>query len=255
MSAFYTTVARFYDAETGDRIDDLRLYSELAANQKGAIFDVGCGTGRVMIHLAQDGYAVHGVENDRAMLARLEQKLRLMPHLADKLQAVCADVLEYDCQERFGLILLSYNVMMQFLSQDAQIALLARLRGLLADDGLLVIDLPNAGPVFASHDTDALTLERTFLDSETGHLVMLQSVSYLDRAAQILHIDWIYDAIDDDGKVTRLLAPNKLRYFFLPELTLLLERCGLKLDAAYGDTDLSSFDADSERMIVFAEAN
>ena len=30
MSAFYERVARFYDAETSEKVDDLQLYSELA---------------------------------------------------------------------------------------------------------------------------------------------------------------------------------------------------------------------------------
>ena len=81
MSVFYTTVARFYDAETGDKTDDLAMYSRLAEQYEGGILDIGCGTGRVLIHLAQEGYTVHGIDNDRAMLDRLDRKLEMMPHL------------------------------------------------------------------------------------------------------------------------------------------------------------------------------
>ena len=77
MSAFYSTVARFYDAENRDKTDDLALYSRLAAECEGGILDVGCGTGRVLIHLAGEaGYRVCGIDNDSRMLARLlERKL------------------------------------------------------------------------------------------------------------------------------------------------------------------------------------
>ena len=254
MSAFYSTVARFYDAENRDKTDDLHLFSRLADERSGPILDVGCGTGRVLTHLAQQGHQVHGIDNDRAMLDRLELNLEQTPQLGENLSVTHADVLEYDYELKFGLILLTYNVLMHFHEQDLQIALLGKLRRWLADDGLLVIDLPNAGPAFASQDTDALTLERSFLDPETGHLIMLQSVNFLDRTEQLLHVDWIYDAIDGDGTVKRLLAPHKLRYFFLPELTLLLERCGLQLASVYGDTERSDYSSDSERMIVFANA-
>ena len=254
MSAFYSTVARFYDAENRDKTDDLDLFSRLADERSGPILDVGCGTGRVLTHLARQGHQVHGIDNDRAMLDRLELNLEQTPQLGKNLSVTHADVLEYEYELKFGLILLTYNVLMHFHEQDRQIALLGKLRHWLADDGLLVIDLPNAGPAFASQDTDALTLERTFLDPETGHLIMLQSVNFLDRAEQLLHVDWIYDAIDGDGTVKRLLAPHKLRYFFLPELTLLMERCGLRLASVYGDTERSDYNSDSERMIVFANA-
>ena len=114
------------------------------------------------------------------------------------------------------------------------------------------MDLPNAGPAFAAEDSDALTLERSFLDPETGHMIMLHSVSCLDRATQMLTVEWIYDEIDGDGLVKRLIAPHRLRYFFLSELRLLLERCDFDLRAVHGDTDGSPYDADSERMIAHA---
>jgi len=252
MSTFYTSVARFYDAETGDKTDDLQMYSRLAAQHEGDILDVGCGTGRVLIHLAQAGYQVHGIDRDSAMLGRLAHKPQGMPHLQDSIGYVNADVLDYSYERGFALILLSYNALMHFQEQASQIALLRRLRGWLANAGLLVIDLPNAGDVFASQDTDALILERTFLEPESGHLVMLQSVSWLDRVMQVLHVDWIYDEMDDEGRVKRMIAPHRLRYFFQPELALLLKLCGFAVEAVYGDTAWGPFEDGCERMIVLA---
>ncbi len=255
MSAFYTKVARFYDAENADKSDDLQLYSELAAAYTGDILDVGCGTGRVLIHLARQGHRVHGIDIDRAMLERLERKLQEMPQLHKNTHVKQADVLEHEYHMPFALILLTYNGLMHFHKQSQQIALLCKLRRWLQQDGLLVIDLPNAGPAFAAPDSEAPTLERTFMDPETGHLIMLQSLSFIDRSRQLLHVDWIYDAIDGDGNVKRLLAPHVLRYYFLAEIRLLLERCGLKLAAVYGDCDRADYSVESERMIVFANAS
>ena len=252
MSAFYSTVARFYDAENRDKTDDLALYSRVASRHRGDILDVGCGTGRVLLHLAQEGHRVFGIDNDPRMLARLEGKLQRMSQLRGKVSFVQADVLRHEYKRRFSLVLLTYNALMHFREQDRQISLLQRLRSWLADGGALLIDLPNAGPVFASEDTDTLTLERTFLDDETGHMVMLQSVSVLDRSTQELHIDWIYDEIDSDGQVKRHLAPHQLRYFFLPELRLLLDRCGFTVKNVCGDTEEGPYLAHSERMIVYA---
>lgn len=253
MSAFYTTVARFYDAETSDKSDDLIMYSQLAEDYEGDILDIGCGTGRVLIHLAQEGYAVHGIDNDIAMLDRLDTKLKHLSHLQDKITYYQGDVLTYDLEKKYSLILLTYNALMHFQEQDDQIQLLKQLRKWLADDGLLVIDLPNAGDVFASQDTDSLIMERTFLEPETGHMVMLQSVSYLDRVTQVLHVEWIYDEIDGDGVVRRLIAPHKLRYYFYAEINLLLQLCGFEIEDVFGDTDESAFEDGSERMIIYAK--
>lgn len=252
MSAFYTAVARFYDAETGDKTDDLALYSRLARAHPGAILDVGCGTGRVLIHLANAGHRIHGIENDAAMLERLEAKVQSQPHLRERLSFVRADAQTVGFDRQFSLILLSYNALMHFKTQASQLALLANLRSCLAAGGALVIDLPNAAPAYADENSDALTWERNFLDPASGHLVMLQSVSWLDRAAQLLSVDWIYDEIDGDGGLRRLIASHELRYFFLAELRLLLDLCRFQVDAVHGDHEGGKYDDESERMIVFA---
>lgn len=252
MSAFYTTTVRFYDADTGHKTDDLNLYSALAEQYGGPIFDVGCGTGRVLLHLAQEGYEVAGVDTSQPMLERLESRLAALPHLRQHITYHEADVLTYETDQRYQLTLLTYNALMHFHEQDQQLALLRRLRDLTADDGLLVIDLPNAGETFASQDSDAILLDHSFIDPETGHMVMLQSVSYLDRVTQLLRVQWIYDEILDDGTVKRTIAPHVLRYYFYPEMRLLLMQAGFEVQAVYGDTDESPFEDGCERMIIYA---
>jgi SAM-dependent methyltransferase len=256
MPGFYTIVSRFYDAENSDKTDDLALYSELAEEYGSAgcsILDIGCGTGRVMFHLAQEGYDVHGIERDEAMLERAVRKREAFPHLRDKLTFYHGDVLTHKIERRFDLILLTYNMLMHFHEQEQQITLLRRLREWITPDGLLVIDLPNAGPVFASEDTDALTLERTFIDPDSGHLIMQQAHSTLDRAEQLMRILWIYDEITDDGSVKRTFAPFVLRHFFLPEISLLLKLTGFTVESVYGDTERGDYVDGCERMIVLAK--
>jgi SAM-dependent methyltransferase len=253
MSHFYTTTSRFYDAETSNRTDDLALYSRLADDYGGPVFDVGCGTGRVLLHLAQEGYEAHGIDNDRAMLDLLERKLDGLAFLKPNVRAIEGDILTYKTAERYPLVLLTYNALMHFHDQETQLTLLKRLRALIAEEGLLVIDLPNAGETFATQDSDAILLDRTFLDPATGHLIMLQSHSYLDRTEQLLHVKWIYDEITADGTLKRTIVPHILRYFFYPELRLLLRATGFDVLAVYGGCDEEPFEDGCERMVVYAK--
>jgi len=131
--------------------------------------------------------------------------------------------------------------------------LLKNLRKMTADDGLMVLDLPNAGEVFATQDTDSIIMERTFVEPVSGHIVMQQSVSYLDRTTQLLQVTWIYDEITDDGMVKRTFAPLLLYYYFYSEVKLLLQIAGFKVDAVYGDTDHGEFIEGCERMVIFAK--
>jgi SAM-dependent methyltransferase len=252
MSEFYRTIARYYDSEHYDKTEDLALYEEHAEIYGEPILIIGSGTGRILLHLADAGYTVHGIEREDAMRERSEAKRSALPHLQAVTTIHAGDVLKITLDERFKLVILPYNTFMHFLTLEAQRALLKRIRGWLSEGGVLIIDLPSAGDAFAGADTDALTLERTFIDLDTGRTVMQQSISRLDRATQIMDVTWIYDAVGENGVVHRTIAPTRIRYAFLGELTLLLESCGFALNEVYGDFDQSSFEDGAPRMIVVA---
>lgn len=253
MPGFYATIARFYDAENIDKTDDLAFYSELADEYGDPVLDVGCGTGRVMLHLAQEGYRVYGIDSEPAMLERAHRKAAMFPHLRDKLTFYQGNVLKYDLQQQFKLILLPYNCLTHFHTQDDQLTLLRRLRASIEPGGLLVSDLPNPADTFASPDTDAISLERSFIEPETGHLVMQQAHSLLDRTSQLMHVTWIYDEITEDGAVHRTFAPTIFRYYFYSEVRLLLMNTGFEVVEVYGDTDRSPYEDGCPRMIVLAK--
>ncbi|MCU0498461.1 MAG: class I SAM-dependent methyltransferase [Anaerolineae bacterium] len=253
MPGFYSIIARYYDAENTDKMDDVDFYLQLAEDHGGPILDVGCGTGRVLFPLARAGYTVHGIDNEQSMLERAESTLTQEPALRQKITLHHADALTYAMPVKFKLTLVPYNGLMHFHDQAAQLKVLQQLRQWTQADGRLVLDLPNAGDVFASQDTEAITLERTFLEPETGHMVMQQSVSYLDRASQLLRVTWIYDEITADGTVKRTFAPLVLYYYFFNELNLLLKLSGFEVDEVYGDLNFGDFGDGSERMIVIAK--
>lgn len=254
MPGFYATIARFYDAENTDKADDIDLYLELAEEHGGPLLDVGCGTGRVMFPLAEAGYEVHGIDNEAAMLERANERVASLPReVANRLHFHHGDMLTFDLPTKYKLTLVPYNGLMHFRDQEQQIALLRRLRACTRDDGLLVLDLPNAGDVFGTQDSDSLVFERTFLEPETGHMVMQQSLSTLDRTNQTLKVTWIYDEITEDGTVKRTFAPLMLYYYFYSEISLLLKLTGFEIEEVYGDLDYSPFEDGCPRMIILAK--
>ncbi len=253
MTDFYRIIARYYDSEHHDKTEDLAFYEALVGEYGEPVLIVGSGTGRILLHLADAGLTVHGIEREDAMRARAEAKRSALPHLSAHSTIYAGDALKLKLDAQFKLIILPYNTFMHFLTQDSQRALLKRIRGWLAEGGALVIDLPNAGDAYAGGDNDAVTLERSFIDLDTGHLVMQQSVSRLDRTSQIMDVTWIYDRIGEEGVLHRTVAPMRIRYAFQSEITLLLESCGFKVRDVFGDFDETIFDDTAPRMIVVAE--
>ncbi len=252
MTYFYDVIARYYDPENDDVQADLTLYSDLAESIDGTILDVGCGTGRVMFHLAGEGHTIHGIDRSPQMLARARRKQSQRPDLRERCTLIEGDILSDPLPTRYDLVILPYNTFMHLHVEGEQERALAALAAALADDGQIVIDIPNAGEAFAAQDDGALTLERSFIEPETGNMVMQQSVSRIDRTAGRQYISWIYDEIDAQSLVHRTVAPLVLRYVFPREMDLLLAAAGLRRIDHFGDYDGSPFEGECPRMIVVA---
>jgi SAM-dependent methyltransferase len=80
------TTAIWHDVECGSYDADLPLWEELAGLHGDPVLELGCGTGRVALHLARRGHEVIGLDQDPELLAVLDARgegLRLRTHRAD----------------------------------------------------------------------------------------------------------------------------------------------------------------------------
>ena len=250
----YSALSRYYDLENADFTEDLDYWLDLAEEHGNPILELGCGTGRVLLNLARRGHAVTGVDNSPEMLARLQAKLAAASgqHLAAAPQIVQAGLEDFELPQRFRLAIMPFNTFMHLLTTEAQLVALERIRRHLAPGGALALDMPNPGEAYAAQE-QGLTLERTFFDGD--RTVQQFSSIALDRAAQLAHITWNYDATGPDGALQRSIVPLTLRYTFPAEMSLLLSRAGLALSHLYGDYDRSPFVDGAPRLLVLARAD
>src|SRR4051794_14883672 len=92
----------WHDVECGHYEADLELWRELAAAAGGTVLDVGAGTGRVALRLAEAGHAVVALDRDAVLLAALDERARATG-LA--VETVVADAAAFDLGGRgFGLV-------------------------------------------------------------------------------------------------------------------------------------------------------
>lgn len=136
--------AQFYDLilerlGRGDAYSEIvRFYSEQFGDP---ILEMGCGTGRQLLPLAERGYSVTGIDYSPAMLSVFEQKLsNAMPEVREKVQLMLGDMTNPPInQGNFRLILFTSSQFLHLNNDEQRLACLKNSRNLLAEDGIVFI--------------------------------------------------------------------------------------------------------------------
>ncbi len=66
--------AEFYDELLEGELEDLPFWKRLLESNPGTALEVGCGTGRIMLPLIQDGHQIEGMDSSKRMVDILLQK-------------------------------------------------------------------------------------------------------------------------------------------------------------------------------------
>ena len=242
-------LARYYDAAYGQPRggDDVAFYRELAVASYGPVLELGVGTGRVLLPIAELGIPVTGVDSSPRMLQQLRRK-RFPPTL----RLLCAPMQDFDLgADRFTLIYAAFRSFQHLLEVEDQLACLACVRRHLAPGGTFAFD------VFAPR-FDLLAQARGEVEEARfeldGESVVSYSRTSADQALQRLHVALRHERSSGGELVANECVPLELRYFFRYELEHLLARAGFSAEL-YGGFDRRPFDHVSGETVVIARAS
>ena len=156
-----------YDAENAQFVEDIPAYLLLGERFGQSVLDVGCGSGRITFPLVEHGYSVTGVDPSSRMLQLAQEH-----PLADSVAWVENSITSVQLTSTFDLAIFSYNGFCHLTSAELQLQALTSIAGALRPGGGVVLDLPNPLSLLTASGDGEISLERTFTDTETGHLVM-----------------------------------------------------------------------------------
>ena len=232
-----------YDLENPDFEPEGPFYLSLARELGGPVLELGCGTGRYTIPLAQNGLEMTGLDVVPGMLERAKTKAGDLP-----IRWVEADVRDFHLGHRFTFIFESGSVFMHMLTNADQLAFLARVREHLAPGGRFVVSLffPHPGLL----RTDADEKEWFTYQEGRGGTVRVSGTEQYDELRQVKTETAIRRIVSADGNETVHVAPLQLRYTFPQEMESLLDRVGFEVKERYGGPDRSPLAGDS-RYLVF----
>jgi hypothetical protein len=157
--------------------------------------------------------------------------------------------------QRFNLVIIPYRAFLHLLTPKAQRQALTCIREHLTDDGRLIFNIfdphletiaAHLGPLGSAQKKDS-----EFIDPATGHQIIVWATGHYDPEQQILDQYFVFEELDGEGKViAKTYCPLTLRYVHRYEMRYLLELCGYKVEALYGDFQRGRFRHGGEQIWV-----
>ncbi len=250
----YDSWARVYDSIYSYVREDIPFYVDAAKRSGGPVLELGCGTGRVTIPIAEAGVDIVGLDSSDAMLEAASGKLeRSSPEGTVTLTRGDMAELPDEFSGRFALVIVPFRGFLSLLTVPEQERTLHGIRRSLAPGGRLVFNIFVPDLRMLVEDGDAAHHLRDVTDPETGRRLVVWHQSGYDNYNQVIFVRLIVDALDDVGKVAeRVYHDYELRYVHRWEMHHLLGRCGFEVLDLFGDFDGSEFDETSGEMVWVA---
>jgi SAM-dependent methyltransferase len=231
---FGERVAERYDESAADMFEPavvdpvVDLLADLAGH--GAALELGIGTGRIALPLAQRGVRVHGIDLSGAMVARLRAKPG-----AEQIGVTIGDFAATTVEGRFSVAYLVFNTIMNLTTQDGQIACFQNVAAHLEPGGCFVIEVmvPALQRLPPGETVRAFNVSPTHLGFDE-----------YDVASQGL-ISHHYSVVDGDLDVLSM----PFRYVWPSELDLMARLAGMTLRERWGGWRREPFTGDSTKHV------
>jgi len=250
-------IADYYDESpiVKGRLQDVAFYRDAARDFGDPVLELGCGTGRITMALAQAGKRVTGLDLSERMLERaVKKRSALYTEERERVHLVQGDMAQFDLGEKFRLIIIPFRPLQHLLEVKQQMGCLECVHKHLAPGGRLVLDVFQTDaermhdPV---HMREMLVTE--YSTPEGRRVKITERVAGFHRAEQVNDVEMIFSVLHPDGRKERMVFAWPLRYFFRYEVEHLLARCGFRVAAVYGNFDRAPILDDSPEMIFVAE--
>lgn len=240
MTDPYASIADIYDFSYEDFTEDVSFYENLAQSVDGPLLELGVGSGRVAVPLAQAGYEVVGIDTSPSMLAQAGRRLKTAGKLKGSLEVQQSDMTSFNMERAFAMVFVAANTFQHLLTTDEQLACLRRVREHLQPDGIFAMSVRSPASVsWEEADWAPLQLNWTRVDPATGDVIMKMAAEQPDPARMVRRLTYVYDRVAKDGSVKRSVFATELRHSTQAELTLLLQQAGMRVTHVYGDYDLA----------------
>jgi len=238
---------RFYDLFGAK--NDAPFYIELAHNHGDKALELGVGTARLAIQLANAGVEVWGIDNSEYMLKaarlNLEEESK---DVQENIHLMHADVRDFELNEEFGLICFPSFSFDHILDRGSQLRALRQIRKHLKPDGVYAFDLAYVQEVKPEKDW---FVEKKDLDNER-EIVRIGCHRTMPSSRLMSVYIW-YEVYEKGKMIERYFEGGEVYIHSLDGIKNILKEVGYEIDAIYGSYDKTPPKEDSDKMIIIAK--
>lgn len=242
--------APFYDWENARTLQrrDVAFWQRLAAAQDGPVLELGCGTGRIAVPVAQAGARIVGIDRSDEMLARARRRVR-RARLQGRLSLVRGDIrdLPFTSRMKFSAVLAAYGILQSLTRERDLLRTFESVARVLRRGGLFAIDVVPDLPKWDEYRN------RTSLSGRRGRhstLTLVETVRQ-DRARGLTIFDQEYRERKGQQRQVHRFSLT-FRTLSVPQLTRRLERAGFRILAVLGDYQGGPWDPRADVWIILA---
>lgn len=237
-------VPEVYDLMEGDFEDDIPLLLQMAREVGDPVADLGSGTGRLTLPLAQAGHRVYAVDSD----PRMQQALAEKPAGGKGILPILADIRSFSLPEPAALAVCSTNTFLYLGSLEEQRLALQNIHRNLRPGGWLWLDVfaPKPNP---SSGEPYLT---SFRDPQSGLLLLYGAQTRDDHFTGRSHVNAFTLVYGRSPKPELYVQSWTYAWLYPNELKLLLEVCGFQLEELLGDYEGEEADDVSIQLVAKA---
>ncbi|MFK7833493.1 MAG: class I SAM-dependent methyltransferase [Winogradskyella sp.] len=235
-----------YDADIYDGMNtnlvDLKFYKKwLPKNKNARILELCCGTGRLTIPIAKEGYDITGIDFTSSMLKQAKSKAAKENV---SIPFIEADIRTLDLSETYDFIFIPFNSIHHLYSNEDLFKAFKAVKKHLKQDGLFLFDCfnPNLQFIVEAEKKENEIAQYTTTD---GRKVLIKQIMHYENKTQINRIDWHYYINSKFHSIQNL----DMRLFFPQELDAYIKWNGFEIINKFGNFEEDTFCASSEKQI------
>ncbi len=234
---------RHYDLQNKDFVDDIPFYLGQIRRFGHPVLELGCGTGRVTIPLAQRGIQITGLDISRGMLSRAKEKAAAAGVDVEWIEADCRN---FELVKRFKTILFPYNAIAHLHDFESIQSCFSCAKRHLSARGRFIVDIFNPCLAVLTRVQGKRYKVAEYPDPDGRGTVVITETNVYDAVSQINRITWYFKIGKRREEIQKAL---NMRIFYPQELDALLYYNGFVLEEKIGNYDGAPFTAASPKQL------